>query len=82
MISKYGTLCVEMSGSNLTVADVREWLRCIDELGLDDNTPLNMSVLKTTIKTSCVEPVTCGDCVPKVEHTGHTLWFSECALPS
>jgi len=68
-----------MAGNNLTVADVREWLRLVDELDLDDSTVLNMSTLRVIVKTTNIEPLSCGDCEPQIAHAGHSLWLKECS---
>jgi hypothetical protein len=82
MLSVYGTVCVQLGGSDLTVADVRKWLERVDEAQIPDDTPLQMSSLKVVLKGNFFEPVHCGDCAPKNEHIGYSIWDRDCRLDS
>lgn len=80
MIREYGTICIELSGTDLTVRGLREWLAKVDAANVPENTQLdiNGAILRVVLRRPVVEPTHCGDCAPSTEHIGHTLWDRDC----
>lgn len=62
----------------LTVADVRKWLDRLDELNVEDSTPVDGTSLSITVGYDSIEKIECGECMPIHEHSGYVIWFDKC----
>lgn len=72
-ISIYST-----NSSDMTVEDVRKWLKKIEELGIPGDTRLDNCILKLNYRVPVVSSTSCQDCAPELGHSGFAMFRSTC----
>lgn len=74
-----GLVSVFMTNAgDMTVADVKEWLKAVEDLGIPDETRLESATLKITYRAPHVAKIECGDCAPQNAHVGFTCFETAC----
>jgi hypothetical protein len=61
--------CKAPDGEGVTVGDVREWLRKVDDLKLPEDTEVEGALfLNIDYEDSLITRISCGECIPDCNH--------------
>jgi hypothetical protein len=79
VVNVMGVVDVYMTNSgDMTVGDVKEWLKAVEDLGIPDDARLTNTTLKLTYRVPHVSQIECGDCAPEKKHVGFTAFETAC----